>query len=85
MTPENAYENTYEGYHQFRNEDGEPYGSFEVVYLTNDSTAYNYWDRECEPGWYWAAGFPGCLYDGDPCGPFDTSLDAYNDAMGDNQ
>lgn len=31
-------------------------------------------------GWYWAAGFPGCLWDGDPMGPFPTEQDAIDDA-----
>lgn len=31
-------------------------------------------------GWYWAAGFPGCLWDGDPMGPFPTEGDAIADA-----
>lgn len=31
-------------------------------------------------GWYWQAGFPGCLPDGDPMGPFDTEQEAMADA-----
>ena len=31
-------------------------------------------------GWYWQACFPGCLPDGDPCGPFATEADAIADA-----
>lgn len=33
------------------------------------------------PGWYWAAGFPGCLHDGEPTGPFSTALEAIEDAL----
>ena len=31
-------------------------------------------------GWYWQAGFPGCLPDGEPNGPFATQADALADA-----
>jgi hypothetical protein len=34
------------------------------------------------PGWYWASGFPGCLWDSDPIGPFDTEAEALADARG---
>ena len=33
-----------------------------------------------DAGWYWVAGFPGCLWDGEPSGPFATSRDAREDA-----
>ena len=40
---------------------------------------------ECEgglrPGWYWWACFPGCLPDGDPCGPFVSEEEAHDDAQ----
>lgn len=68
-----------EGYHQFHAEETqEPYGSFEI-----------FWDDGCpededgEPrpaGWYWAAGFRGCVLDSDPVGPFGHSRDALRDA-----
>lgn len=32
-------------------------------------------------GWYWWPCFPGCMPDGDPCGPFDTEADAIADAQ----
>ena len=41
-------------------------------------------DDDGEPfaaGWYWWACSPGCLPDGDPCGPFDTEQDAEKDAQ----
>jgi hypothetical protein len=31
-------------------------------------------------GWYWWACSPGCLPDGDPCGPFDTEEEALDHA-----
>jgi hypothetical protein len=31
-------------------------------------------------GWYYAYGFPGCLRDSDPCGPFETEEQALEDA-----
>ena len=33
-----------------------------------------------EGGWYWWACFPGCLPDGEPCGPFDSEDAALKDA-----
>ena len=32
-------------------------------------------------GFYWQAGFPGCLADGDPVGPFATEAEAIADAQ----
>lgn len=32
-------------------------------------------------GWYWWACFPGCVPDGDACGPFDTEAEALADAQ----
>ena len=34
-------------------------------------------------GYYWRAGFPGCLPDGEPNGPFATQADALADARED--
>ncbi len=60
------------------NAEGEAFGSFETFFTcgsfsqdTEDSTA---------SGWYWQAGFPGCLPDGDPSGPFETEQEAIKDA-----
>jgi hypothetical protein len=33
-----------------------------------------------EPGWYYVYGFPGCLWDGEPAGPYPTYEEAF-DAM----
>ena len=58
-------------YHQFTNEDGGPFGSFEV-FETEPVTGQAYF--------YWWACFPGCLPDGDPNGPFKNEADAIADA-----
>ena len=59
-------------YHQFRNETGEAFGSFEVFRYEDELPAM--------VGWYWQACFPGCLPDGEPTGPFETEQDAIKDA-----
>lgn len=66
-----------EGYHRFKSEDCEEFGSFEVFEITSRSDSD---PDELPPGWFWAAGFPGCLWDGDPRGPFATSAAAFDDA-----
>lgn len=63
----------YAGYHQFRDRYGNLFGSFEVFWKEHT-------DSSGEFGWYWQACFPGCLPDGEPTGPFDNAVDAYNDA-----
>lgn len=65
----------FQGYFQFRDERGQPYGSFEVFQYGGD--------RERVAGYYWIACFPGCLPDGDPIGPFPTAEGAYLSAIGD--
>jgi len=66
-------------YHPFiDHETNEPYGSFEVFHhspgvdpkWTDDD------DIPSEPGWYWVACFPGCLWDGEPSGPFASQVEA---------
>jgi hypothetical protein len=79
-----AEEASMAGYHQFHAEETqEPYGSFEVFWVNQPV----YPDKETEEageqldtGWYWQACFPGCLPDGEPCGPFATSMQAHKDA-----
>lgn len=74
------------GYHQFNGGDDQPYGSFEVYWHDDnldDPLRPSLEEAEDNSGWYWHACFPGCLPDGDASGPFDTSQDAYNDALGD--
>lgn len=62
------------GFHRFLDEDtGEGHGSFEV-----------FWEEgreEMAGGWYWWACLPGCLPDGEPAGPFASSIRAYFDAQ----
>jgi hypothetical protein len=44
----------------------------EIFYSPHD---YRLTDDNGEPmpaGWYFAFGFPGCLWDGEPMGPFKT-------------
>jgi len=65
------------GYHRFISSDGIEYGSFEVFWYDSDG-------EPVKPGWYWWACFPGCIPDGEPMGPFSTSINAYYNAMGDD-
>ena len=58
----------FEGYHRFRSEAGDEYGSFEVMHFSDEGT------------WWWQACFPGCLPDGDLMGPFSTAEEAFDDA-----
>lgn len=74
---------SHAGYHQFHAEETqEPYGSFEIFW--HDDTAFDYdEDHTFDPqpaGWYWHACQPGCLPDGEPCGPFASSRQALEDA-----
>ena len=80
---------SHAGYHRFHaDESQEPYGSFEVFWYDGDETDSDSSStisrlNECTEhpaGWYWAAGFPGYLYDGDPMGPFASSQQAHRDA-----
>lgn len=79
-----------QGYHQFHDENGDAYGSFEVFWhdgghmvdlIEIDDQPLDDW-RDAEPaGWYWVAQFPGCMPDSDcPAGPFGSSRDAREDA-----
>ena len=65
-------------YHQFTNETGEQFGSFETFFYYDalPKTEYRIGDR----GWYWHACQPGCLPEGDLSGPFETEQDAIKDA-----
>lgn len=62
-------------YHQFKDEDGNEFGSFETFYKEQN-------DGEGKRGWYWWACFPGCLPDGEPTGPFKSEDEAIRDAQG---
>jgi len=66
----------------------------EVFYLT--ATAAHNMNRDADAdyecgeraryteGWYYAFGFPGCLWDGEPEGPFETKAEAIADARGED-
>lgn len=60
-----------EGYHRSGS------SSFEIFWGPEDNDPN--WNG---PGWYWWPCFPGCLPDGDPVGPFNSSSAAYADARG---
>jgi len=64
-------------YHQFQTETGECFGGFEVFQVMH----YDSIELELASGFYWWACFPGCLPDGDPCGPFFTEAEAIADAQ----
>jgi hypothetical protein len=57
---------------------------FEVLYAnSNDCADWNEsydlvqgFDDEYQPGWYFAFGEPGCLWDSEPFGPYPTELEA---------
>lgn len=66
-------------YHQFKDEDGESFGSFEVFYL-NEREAQEQTGGACGAGWYWWACFPGCMPDGEAMGPFNTEKEAIENA-----
>ena len=75
---------SHSGYHSFYAEESqEEYGSFEVFWHDGGyiETAEDPGvDIETRSGWYWRAGFPGCLPDGEPNGPFASSRQAHEDA-----
>jgi hypothetical protein len=84
MTNGNYSDMDYTGYHQSHDIDdpeSEPCGSFEVFIVPNPNWAMDQ-DTEYDPGYYWWACSPGCLPDGEPIGPFETSAEAYHDAQG---
>ena len=79
------------GFHQFTNEDGTKYGSFEVFWheCPSRSDRPRTWTDEDEEladdnlmasGWYWWACRPGCSPEGEPVGPFAKSQYALEDA-----
>ena len=58
----------YQGYHRFRDKDGEEYGNFEV-----------FWHQI--GGWFWRPRSPGFPPEGATAvGPFTTSTEAYQNA-----
>jgi hypothetical protein len=67
-------------YHEFRNETGEAFGSFAVFHHYKDAFSVLPDDFDYSTGWYWQAGLPGCLPDGEALGPFETEQEAIKDA-----
>ena len=61
------------GYHAFGDE-GAAYGSFEVFWFEREH------DVEASSGWYWWPCWPGRMPDGEPSGPFASSIQARADA-----
>jgi hypothetical protein len=56
---------------------------FEHTAADGDGWVYPDCDSPAHPltmGWYYAFGFPGCLWDSEPVGPFDTEDEAIDDA-----
>ena len=66
-------------YHQFTDETGEAYGSFETFFYY-DAFGPAHPPRLGDRGWYWHACFPGCLPEGDLSGPFETEEEAVANA-----
>lgn len=71
-------------YYQFHDEDGQPFGSYEAwwhnggnLFGGNDDYDEGYAPAK---GWYWWACFPGCVPDGEASGPFNSELEARQDA-----
>jgi hypothetical protein len=61
----------YQGYHLFRDEDGESRRSVEV-----------FWEHN---GWFWRPRFKGRPAEGEAVGPFTTSTQAYESAKSSGQ
>lgn len=85
-----AHNDTHAGYHQFHDETGAAFGSFEVFYHggghiieqdASDDMPLDDWREPEAGGWYWWACHPGALPDGiEPNGPHASSWDARADA-----
>jgi len=86
------FTNTYgEIYGSFQTLHLDRFDAQDAGLLSLDPTSSTKWSTidygqavECDPttfeGWYWQAGWPGCIPDGDLMGPFPTEADAINDA-----
>ena len=55
----------------------------EVFFLTDDfeNQQFAESDEHLPAGWYWQSCFPGCLPDGDPIGPIESSAEAVANAQ----
>lgn len=72
-----------QGYHRFGRKPHQS-GSFFVGWYDKGEVVVSnpgWTDEPLDAGWYWVAQFPGCMPDGEPSGPFDTSKQAYDDAQ----
>jgi hypothetical protein len=67
-------------YYQFKDDDGNEYGSFEVFYDIGFLTLTG---KPVNEGYYWWACWPGCMPDGEPSGPFKSEELAIADALND--
>ena len=65
-------------WHQFTDEQGELFGSFEVFFTCGSFDQAS--DEAHQSGWYWVACFPGCLPDGESVGPFQSEKECLADA-----
>ena len=64
-----------------RENDAHALPDVEVYFLSASAEGLTDEDGDqLEEGWYWQAGFPGCMPDGEPNGPFPTQADALADA-----
>jgi hypothetical protein len=71
------------GYHAFKDDEGETFGSFETFYMDRKAAAeWSTDSTENYAGFYWWPCFPGCIPDGEPSGPFETESAAIEDAQG---
>jgi len=52
----------------------------EVFHVEKDYEFEYYYQGFTELGFYYAYGFPGCLWDSDPVGPFESYEEALSDA-----
>lgn len=48
----------------------------EVFYVPAEESGTTEENEAREPGWYFAFGFPGCLHDGEPEGPYTSEAGA---------
>ena len=69
-------------YHAFKDDEGKGYGSFEVFWQAEVDGQDADFEGDTRAGWFWWACFPGCIPDGEPCGPFETESAAIADAQG---
>lgn len=87
MTEPDKSADAFAGFSPFMDDNGNDYGSFEVFWWEepDDDALRNeaFSNGLGGTGWYWQSGFPGCLPDGEPNGPWLTSRDAYENAIGD--